>query len=70
MSRTKVRVEGKGATHVHVTVRMGFAMLVKFGVEVGGQREQEGMGDSKCVKDELKSMSVRSNNSNSSINKN
>ena len=44
VSRTKVTVrvrrwvEGNGAAHVHVTVRMGLAVLVEFGVEVGGWR--------------------------------
>jgi hypothetical protein len=37
MKRIKVRkwVEGNGA-HVHVTVNMGLALLVEFGVKVGG----------------------------------
>ena len=41
MKRTKVRVkvrrwvEGNGTAHVHVTVSMGLAVLVEFGVEAG-----------------------------------
>ncbi len=41
VKRTKVRVkvrrwvEGNGTEHVHVTVSMGLAVLVDFGVEAG-----------------------------------
>ena len=34
-ARARRRVEGNGA-HVHVTVNMGLALLVEFGVKVGG----------------------------------
>jgi len=33
--RVRRRVEGNGA-HVHVTVKIGFGVLVEFGVKVGG----------------------------------